>query len=45
MFLSFDTGTSRRIETFRLDAARTATFTASTARWRHLAPFAKEISQ
>jgi hypothetical protein len=39
MFLGFDTGTSRRIETFRLDAARAATFTASAAPWRRLAHF------
>ncbi|MGA2493801.1 MAG: hypothetical protein ABSF67_12725 [Roseiarcus sp.] len=36
---------NRRIATFRLEAARAAAFTASSARWRRLAPFAKEISQ
>jgi sugar (pentulose or hexulose) kinase len=34
-----------RIGTFRADAARAATFAASRARWRRLAPFAEEISQ
>lgn len=36
---------ARRIETFEPDATRAATFTESRARWRRLAPFAKEISQ
>jgi ribulose kinase len=34
-----------RVETFPPDAARAATFTASHARRRRLAPFAKEIRQ
>ena len=35
----------RRVETFQPDAARAATFVASSARRRRLARFAKEISQ
>ena len=34
-----------RLGTVLLEAARAATFTASAARWRRLAPFTKEISQ
>jgi len=34
-----------RIATFQPEAARAATFVASSARRRRLAPFAKEISQ
>ena len=34
-----------RFGTVLLEAARAATFTASAARWRRLAPFAKEIRQ
>ncbi len=35
----------RRCETFQPEAAHAATFVASSARPRRLAPFAKEISQ
>jgi hypothetical protein len=35
----------RRVATFQPEAARAVTVTASSARWRRLAPFAKEISQ
>jgi xylulokinase len=34
---------ARRLESFMPDAGRAASFTASHARWRRLAPFAKEI--
>ena len=34
-----------RVATLQPKAARAATFTASCARWRRLAPFAKEITQ
>ncbi|TBW40788.1 xylulokinase [Siculibacillus lacustris] len=36
---------ARRLESFQPDAARAASFSESHARWRHLAPFAKEISR
>jgi hypothetical protein len=35
----------RRVATFQPEAAHAAAFTASSARWRRLASFAKEISQ
>ena len=34
-----------RVAALQPEAARAATFTASSAGWRRLAPFAKEISQ
>jgi hypothetical protein len=45
MFLSFDIGTSRRIESFAPGAARAEIFATSRAAWRRLAFFEKEISQ
>jgi xylulokinase len=36
---------ARRLESFFPDAGRAASFSESHARWRHLAPFAKEIRQ
>jgi activator of 2-hydroxyglutaryl-CoA dehydratase len=36
---------ARRFEASQTDATRAATFTASHARWRRLAAFAKEIRQ
>ena len=36
---------ARRLETFQPDAGRAASFSESHARWRRLAPFAKEIRQ
>jgi hypothetical protein len=45
MFLSFDIGTSRRIEFFAPGASRAEIFATSRAAWRRFALFAKEICQ